>query len=82
MSAPMNHPKPDTPVKMKINDDEESFRMTDENLLLAIWALTKVPPEVSPRQSVLRCIERVINDWYDNFREAQKNSEDDIKEEQ
>lgn len=62
---------------MKINDDKDFFKMTEESLLLAIWSLTKVPPEVAPRESILRCIERVIDDWYDNFREPEKNSEDD-----
>jgi hypothetical protein len=49
--------------------------MTSEELLLAIWSLIKVPPEVSPRESILMCIERIVNDWYDNFTEMEIDSE-------
>ncbi len=50
--------------------------MTPEMFLLSIWSLTKVPESVSPRDSVLRCIKTVVNDWYDNYRELPVTGDD------
>lgn len=49
--------------------DINKMKMTDQDLLLAVWSLTKVPEKQSLPEIKLACIERIVDEWYDNYKD-------------